>query len=249
MATITDPLRLLPASLRVLALAGLLLAGCNNNSGGGGNSSNNGGGNQTPTAQSQTADGSFVAVVSAMQETRITMNYPWTSQDLADMGVSPDPGHEGTTFTTWKKNYDRKLAECEAFGDAKDSNDELICVPRKSTSHTDCSSDKILEYGYYCGAGRPAIGYWNKEPLDGVDYCCYLHDLQAWQGGNGTHQQNLACGAVMCMMKATAYPAGAENQFPDMENARQCVHDWAATLCGGNQLNDTPAPVVQYNPP
>lgn len=101
----------------------------------------------------------------------------------------------------------------------------------------------LARYGYYCGAGYPNFTpFADKapEPLDSVDYCCRLHDAAVWGTTTAAH----ACGMVMCLSKASGWPANVMTQMPDVETARQYWYDAAATLCGGNQSNDAPPPVL-----
>ena len=79
-----------------------------------------------------------------------------------------------------------------------------------------------------------------------MDYCCYVHDLNVW--GPSAFSPMNACGAVMCLYYATEYPTGAVQAFPEVENARQCIYDWAKKLCKGNQMTDAPVPGTVINP-
>lgn len=237
--------------LRKLSLAGLvpvlllllaLLPGCDSNN------NHDSGQPVTTTTASQTSedDGSLLTVVDALQEQRLTFNNHWTTQDLDDLNISHSLTYQGAPFTTWKNDYDKKLAECTAYS-GQQINGDTVCLPSKDAIF-DCSAGSILEYGYYCGAGRPADGFWDKEPLDGVDYCCRMHDRNVW-GPSPTSPMN-ACGAVMCLYYATEYPAGAVQGFPEVENARQCIYDWAKKLCGVIQIQplDAPLPATMINP-
>jgi hypothetical protein len=217
----------------------LLLPGCDSN--------NDHDSTQTASTVSQTTssdDGSLQTVVSALQEQRLTFNNGWTTQELDDLNISHSLTYQGAPFTTWKNDYDKKLAECTVYS-GQQINGDTVCLPSKDAIF-DCSAGSILEYGYYCGAGRPADGFWGKEPLDGVDYCCRMHDMNVW-GPSPTSPMN-ACGAVMCLYYATEYPAGSVQAFPEVENARQCIFDWAKKLCGGIQPLDTPPPATMINP-
>jgi hypothetical protein len=220
----------------------ILIAGCP-----GGNSSSNRNNNDPVTTSGN--PGNVISVLSAMNEPRMTLNNPWTTGQTDHENINSRVTWQGQPFTTWKDDYLTKKAECESYdGKTVDkdgsSGTTEVCIPTKKAI-ADCGNGTMLEYGYYCGAGRPGVGLWGKEPLDGVDYCCYLHDRRVWGDQSNS---DLACGAIMCMYNATVYPAGAEAFFPEVENARQCLHDKAAILCGGNQSNDSPAPTVEYNP-
>jgi hypothetical protein len=99
-------------------------------------------------------------------------------------------------------------------------------------------------YGYYCGKDFPAeLGaFWNQmpEPLDGVDYCCRLHDETVWSDAGYSNE----CGIVMCLSKASGLPANVMQLLPDVEEARQYWYKGAASICSGNQYNDAPPPTV-----
>ena len=198
---------------------------------------------QTPVAQDSADDGSLLSAVAALQEERLTLNNPFTASDLSYLDIGAGLNYHGAPFTTWKNDYEKRRLECEGYA-GQEINGEPICLSSKDALF-DCSAGQILEYGYYCGGGRPAQGFWLKEPLDGVDYCCYIHDLNVW-GPSSTSRIN-ACGAAMCLYKATQYPADAVATFPEVENARQCIYDWARRWCGGNQPQDLPAPETAIN--
>lgn len=225
-----------------LVIITILIAGCPDSK----HSSN---GNNNPPVASE-GPGSVVSVLAAMQEPRITLNNPWTTGQTDYENINSRVTWQGHPFTTWKNDYLAKKAECESYdGQTVDKDGSIgtteVCISTKKAT-ADCGNGTMLEYGYYCGGGRPGVGLWGKEPLDGVDYCCYLHDRRVW---GDQSESDLACGAIMCMYNMTAYPAGAEASFPEVENARQCLHDKAAIVCfPGNQSNDSPAPTAEYNP-
>lgn len=101
----------------------------------------------------------------------------------------------------------------------------------------------LARYGYYCGAGISpfsAFGAGAPEPLDGVDYCCRLHDAQAWNQTDDVFDRSNECGIAMCLAKATGLPANVLDRMPDVKVARDYWYGGAATACGGNQTNDPP---------
>ena len=107
-------------------------------------------------------------------------------------------------------------------------------------------SNVLRRYGYYCGGGTtPFSSFQNgaPEPLDGVDYCCRLHDAQAW-GTTTLTSTPSECGIAMCLSKASGLPANVIAQLPFVEEARQFWYDGAALACGGNQSNDAQPPVL-----
>ena len=114
------------------------------------------------------------------------------------------------------------------------------------------TANQVLHrYGYYCGGGYPNFDPFAPgapEPLDGVDYCCRLHDAQAW-GESTIGSRKTECGIAMCLSKASGFPADVLTQMPDVEAARQfwyggSVDGGAAFVCGGNQSNDAQPPIL-----
>jgi hypothetical protein len=108
-------------------------------------------------------------------------------------------------------------------------------------------AQQVLErYGYYCGGGFPdGYGPFDinaPQPIDGVDYCCRLHDAQTW--ANLGRRSN-ECGMVMCLYHATVWPGGLETQLADVEESRQHWYGGAATACPWNQSNNAPPYVAQ----
>jgi hypothetical protein len=113
-------------------------------------------------------------------------------------------------------------------------------------------ADKILHrYGYYCGGGYPNFDPFAPgapEPLDGVDYCCRLHDAQAW-GESTVGSRKSECGIVMCLSKASGFPADVLSKMPHVEAARQYWYGngWtggAAEVCPRNQSDDAQPPIL-----
>jgi hypothetical protein len=212
-------------------------------------------------ASESTETGSLVTtIVAALEVPRITTNNPWSDATAdyenafwcldAVCGVWSYLGYFGHPYTTWKADYEAKLDECESYGE-DEVEGERVCVPTSDTGF-DCATSSMLEYGWYCGAGRPAPGYWGKEPLDGVDYCCYLHDNRVWDErdapSNIAIERNLACGMALCLYHQMEHPAGAASAFPEVQTARQCIYDWAALGCTFDQSNDPPGPVERLRP-
>jgi hypothetical protein len=143
----------------LVPLAGLLLAGCNWTESTGG--SVGGGGSAPPTSpQTRVDDSLFLARAAhvAEGEGQITLNNPWTGQDLADNEVaavdwtptdgpgfqSRNPGAEfrwkATTYTTLVSQYRERRKQCELDsqvtynqrypdGNWGSAGDEQICYP------------------------------------------------------------------------------------------------------------------------
>ena len=122
---------------------------------------------------------------------------------------------------------------------------------------TDGTAKQVLQrYGYYCGVSYPGwaaapdeLQFDAPEPLDGVDYCCRLHDVKAWDGrglDNLGDDRSNECGMLMCLRKVTA--KGLTALPPDVEEARQHWYGEGATggasyLCPNNQSDDALPPV------
>jgi hypothetical protein len=110
-------------------------------------------------------------------------------------------------------------------------------------------ADQALHrYGYYCGGGFPGDGMYTwdakaPEPLDGVDYCCKLHDASTWGTSTSTFSHPSECGILMCLSKASGLPASVMAQLPDVEAARQDWYDGAAAACFGIHSYDAQPPV------
>lgn len=138
------------------------------------------------------------------------------------------------------------------------------CYPRLEwvyyndpTAVPDPVATQVLQrYGYYCGGGYgggtgvsgyqpPIFNIIKPEPLDGLDYCCRLHDAQTW-GGQGDYSNE--CGMAMCVSQVTMF--GLSALPADVEEARQYwfgggAQGGAAILCPGNQRFDAPAPTLE----
>jgi hypothetical protein len=73
----------------------------------------------------------------------------------------------------------------------------------------------------------------DDRPLDAVDSCCRLHDLNHFDMGRlGALSPINACGFVMCLRQATGTPADVTDLLPEVERARQGMFRHAAILCG-----------------
>ena len=234
-------------ALLITALLGMLGA-CGG--GGDGEGEDNGGGTGESGALTDTSAVSTAII--AQQEPRITNNLPWTTAQTDFENIQADIRPKGAPYTTWKRDYDERLATCEAYGDQEYPNGETICVPENDTNAS-CAVTEMLQYGYYCGKGRPGNDGFPSpnEPLDGIDYCCYLHDQNIWHSDGATEAENQrqnSCGMLMCLYNMSEYPAGAAANFPKPTGYRQCIHDWAAYGCTLNQSNDAPPPTVAIQP-
>lgn len=106
------------------------------------------------------------------------------------------------------------------------------------------AAQALNRYGYYCGGGYPGGNMYTfdkhaPEPLDGVDYCCRLHDAGTWNK-RGTFSNE--CGIAMCLRQTSV--EGLAALPTDTEEARQYWYGGAASACPGNQSNDAPAPAT-----
>jgi hypothetical protein len=215
----------------------------------------------------------------ANAEGRFTLNRPWTQADLNTEHITATINYDSFlsdrvhAYTTLMTQYQVKRRKCEQdynnFYDPSTFTTPIIgstyhfqdrkCYPTNQwvyglqESTTDPFATHVLyRYGYYCGAGYPPIAPYATnapEPIDGVDYCCRLHDAQTW-AGRGDYSNE--CGIAMCLRQASQFPTGLWAQLPDVEQARQYWYGngafgGAAYLCPGNQSNDAPPPIVSSN--
>ena len=178
-------------------------------------------------------------------------------------------------YTTLRSQYDARRRQCEQDfnelyppGEFTQPTPEKTfhfqdrkCYPTQQKANaiqeriliTDEIADQALgRYGYYCGGGYPdfnVFGNTAPEPLDGVDYCCRLHDAAVWGEGFEDSDRANECGIVMCLTMVSEMPLGLlATALPDVEEARQYwygngIAQGASTLCPGNQFQDAPAPV------
>jgi hypothetical protein len=209
------------------------------------------------------------------------------STDFAyDNVVNDHPFDRYRAFTTLVSSYKARLRQCQEDYNqtyAPATYDSLLvtyhfqdrkCYPslerandlQETVSYaTDELAQQALQrYGYYCGGGYPnygdVFGADRPEPLDGVDYCCRLHDAQAWNarttGGTcnpvvkGPDECPNECGIAMCLTKLSEYPAGTFAQFPAIDESRQHWYGQGATggatfICPGNQYDDAAPPVLE----
>lgn len=103
-------------------------------------------------------------------------NHPYTFRGLIYGWLT----YKGQVFSQDKPAYDQALGACQTAGPSK-------CKPYWETGGA------FGRYGYHCGDG------WGSGSLavSGQDYCCQLHDREAW-GGLGKQAENL-CGFAACM--------------------------------------------------
>jgi len=201
------------------------------------------------------------ATVAALSQGWLTVNNPWTQADLDRLdirtpvnsnGVNQPSGRVGR-YTTTVSQYRAKRRQCEEDSNTQHSNGEPKCYPTLQPAQIAFNG----RYGYYCGASFPPVAPFRTEtsaqtgmvsdigpaPMDGVDYCCRLHDAQVW-GAESLSDPNgfpNECGILMCLSQATGSP-GVMASLPDVEAARQYWYDGAALICPGNQANDAPPP-------
>jgi hypothetical protein len=182
------------------------------------------------------------------------------------------PAGRVDSFTTLMTQYRERRAQCErdyttffargSFTSFLYENDPYYfrdrrCYPtlqtaanlEQTTTGDPFAAQVLQRYGYYCGGGYPpygAFGAGSPEPLDGVDYCCRLHDEQIWEG-RGDYSNE--CGIAMCLRQATAMPAGVWNALTSVEEARthwygSGAFGGASYACPGNQTNTLPPPAL-----
>lgn len=181
----------------------------------------------------------------------LTLNEPWTQLDLFDRNIPPDYWSSTTHVedpnatlvparTTTVFDYRRTTRpQCDTAGNSPSG--DPICLPQWQFP---------LNYGWYCGAGRPVVGFTENPILDPVDYCCLLHDRQIWAEvpdlktdpiGHADGQARNACGVVMCLSQASGYPADIASRLPDVERARRQMYNKASIMCGPHVQPELPA--------
>ena len=135
------------------------------------------------TGLTRTADHIVVDVALAAEEPPnsqldgyLTLNNPWTSQDMQDLNIperfwfntphteDPRPNDVPARSTTVFDYHRTTRPSCDQAGN---EGDKKVCLPQWKFP---------LDYGWYCGAGRPVRGFLDNPMLDPVDYCCRLHD-------------------------------------------------------------------------
>jgi len=153
-------------------------------------------------------------------------------------------------------DYRRKRALCEEDHQSYDEGGNRLCYPEVGIQLISgilpgcVSLDQFLglRYGRFCGAGFPTGHAFNThfiEPIDGVDYCCRLHDWSLWGYGLGLNEEFVdACGMAMCLSQASGFPANIVELMPDVEDARRCWYDFATDLCP-----DIQEPLPPLGPP
>jgi len=174
-------------------------------------------------------------------------------------------------YTTLMETYLARRRQCEQdyntfyapvtwtppLGDRTYTFRDRKCYPKlelaneldKSPALFPTDNQTLQRYGYYCGGGYPELPPLSAdapEPIDGVDYCCRLHDANAWSryGDSGNE-----CGIAMCLRQGSMYPAGLDSQLADVLESRSHWYGdgalaGAAIACPGVQSNNAPPLVV-----
>lgn len=199
------------------------------------------------------------ATVDAVSDGAFTFNNYWAQAQLNAQDIAAsitylgkDPASPDTwirPYRTLASEYQVKLERCRQ-DNAKDA-DNGKCYPDNVPAAIAFNG----RYGYYCGAGHPDGGNTTfaegmPEPLDGVDYCCRLHDRTSWGPPNidfhpfATEYSDFnECGIVMCLDQVML--SGNMTVLPSrVAAARTYWYQGAALICGGNQYNDPQAPVI-----
>jgi hypothetical protein len=203
------------------------------------------------TGLTRTADHIVIDIALAAEEPPnsrldgyLTLNNPWTLQDLQDLNIpdrfwfntphTEDPRSDAVPArSTTVLDYQRTTRpSCDRAGD---EGDKKVCLPQWKFP---------LDYGWYCGAGRPVRGFLDNPMLDPVDYCCRLHDRNLFDPSLQSISPHNACGFVMCLSEATGFPADITERLPDVERARRQMYNKAAILCGVEVQPELPAPEI-----
>lgn len=187
-------------------------------------------------------------VASVLSKGRFTINSTWSNEGNT-LGINAD--YQGKPYISTVIEYEEAKRQCyKDYNFIKDSGKfdsptgyeqytfkDRKCYPKLELANEldpnppifDEAGRQILHrYGYYCGGGFGADH--NEEPLDGVDYCCKLHDEGAW-GGQGEIGRN-ECGIAMCLSVVTVF--GTSSLPADVEEARQ--HWYGGGSDGGAAL-------------
>ncbi len=174
----------------------------------------------------------------------LTLNNPWTQQDLQDLNIpdrfwlntphteDPRPDAVPARSTTVFDYHRTTRPSCDQAGS---EGNKKVCLPQWKFP---------LDYGWYCGAGRPVSGFLGNPMLDPVDYCCRLHDRNLFDPTLAAISPHNACGFVMCLSKATGFPADIAERLPDVERARRQMYNKASILCGVEVQPELPAPQI-----
>jgi hypothetical protein len=209
-----------------------------------------------------------VVLDAALAAGQFTVNLPWSAADLDAQGIPRLPNYraalnyagmlawEGTTdfplrpgafrpYLTTYEQYRVKREQCRRDNGVNHrASGEPYCYPNLVEAVAPVNS----RYGYYCGGGfppHPAFAQKMPDPLDGVDYCCRLHDKGLWQKKSGLQGAD-ECGIVMCLSKVNASPAGIldSSKFAEVKKARDYWYGWASTACPGDQRSPVPPPAL-----
>lgn len=212
------------------------------------------------TADHVVIDMAFKADAPPLSESEIylTLNNPWTGQDLVERKI-PEEYRDSTThiedpdatlipsrsITLFDYRHTTR-PQCNTAGNSPEG--KPICLPEWRFP---------LNYGWYCGADRPVVGWTENPRLDAVDYCCLLHDRTIWATvpdlrtdpvGHADGQARNACGVVMCLSQATGFPSDIQTLLPDVERARRQMYNMASIICGPEVQPTLPAPKIVAAP-
>jgi hypothetical protein len=186
-------------------------------------------------------DAKLEAAVPSPTSGIMTINVPWTNQDLQDRLIPQEfwdsTRHVEDANATIRQSrsttvaaYQSKVPTCDAAGSIFLKGN--ICLSEWRLP---------LAYGWYCGAGRPvdpSVSFKDNPVLDPVDYCCALHDQGVWTDppefaglSGGEKERRNACGAAMCFGRAEFSPSDVASLLPEVEHARRKMYDMAWSLC------------------
>jgi hypothetical protein len=179
------------------------------------------------------------------------------------------PWKEGDDRPCTEPNWNREVCEEEMTHRPSARTEVNAYVDRRDACTSDgrnaagsayCLTDweAPLKYGWYCGKDRP-LDRENPDgslirgtamkamELDPVDYCCRLHDKNLFDdrefpllGKPNSLSPINACGFVMCLASARAWPRDPATYFPQVERARQKMYNWSKALCPGIQPPNPP---------
>jgi hypothetical protein len=161
----------------------------------------------------------------------LSTNHRWSADDfiqqnmphvLAYREADADEDEAHRSYRTSVGDYRSSLNACASAGE---SNGKKLCLT---------NWEEPLDYGWYCGAGRPVEGFLDNPELDPVDFCCRLHDRNLFDQTLNAKSPLNACGFAMCLHKARASTPEIFDLMPNVERARVNMYNRAAILCGAN---------------
>lgn len=246
--------------LMICAVFSLWLISC------GGSDSGDNENNPETTSTTVGPSSSVVMIASLANQQVFSLNNPWVQADLDRMNVDAsyvEPVHITRMFDDDPRygwgGYKDRYAECVSdFNKPNEPDGNRKCYPRVTLhdyqilngdvfTYRCAEQNNLIEfnrmrYGYYCGKGHGDSADAPKpRPMDAVDACCRMHDLQKWAAiGPESNEE----GIVMCLSMAKSSPTNllSTPEAALIEESRQCWYDHARWIIAGSQPNNAPPP-------